>query len=166
MAVIYIPVDRAKLLFQYDPVSGDISRLAGRAVRIGVPLRVKNRHGYFQIKADGKTIPAHRLAWALAHGKWPEQQIDHINGDKTDNRLCNLREASGRVNSENQRRAMPQNKTGFLGVTPSSNWGSKAWRARIMVHGKNINLGTFKTPEAAHAAYVQAKRLHHEGCTL
>jgi hypothetical protein len=63
---------------------------------------------------------------------------------------------------QNQRRARSDSSTGLLGVSKNGS----GWRAEIRVDGKKINLGTHKTPELAHLAYVNAKRKHHEGCTL
>jgi hypothetical protein len=92
----------------------------------------------------------------------PPRPIDHINGDPSDNRISNLRDVSRTENQENQRRAQRHNKVGLLGVSPNG----KGFISRIKVAGRKVNLGTFPTPEIAHAVYVKAKRYLHAGCTL
>lgn len=93
----------------------------------------------------------------------PKEQIDHINGNRMDNRIANLRCVSASVNQQNQRRPHRTNSTGYLGVVPVRRG---QFRAQIWVSGAAKNLGTFDTPQEAHAVYLHAKRLRHEGCTL
>lgn len=106
---------------------------------------------------------AHRLAWLYVYGEWPNGDIDHIDGDRLNNRIANLRDVSRRVNLENQRRPKACNKSGFLGV---KTFRDQRFQARIQVRGVQLHLGTFDTPHEAHAAYVAAKRNLHQGCTL
>jgi hypothetical protein len=92
----------------------------------------------------------------MAYGEEPPAQIDHINGIKTDDRLCNLRAADNAQNNRN-RPAQGNNTSGFKGVSKKR----RQWRARISVNGTEHSLGTFDTPEAAAAAYREAaERLH------
>lgn len=101
---------------------------------------------------------AHRIIWLFVYGEWPVEQIDHINGDTSDNRLENLREATRSENSMNQRR--PSNNTsGFKGVY----WHKKRheWRAAIQVYGVKKHLGVFNSAEDAYDAYVSAAKVHH-----
>jgi hypothetical protein len=107
---------------------------------------------------------SHRLAWLLATGAWPTAQLDHINGDKTDNRLVNLREADNETNGQNIRKAKRNSKSGFLGVVHEKR--GDGYVAYLRVEGRTKNLGTYRTPEEAHAVYVQTKRQLHAGCTL
>jgi hypothetical protein len=95
-------------------------------------------------------------------GRWPNGVVDHINGDTSDNQWSNLRDVTHSVNCQNQRRAKRSNASGLLGV---SFFDGKP-RASISVDGRPIHLGTFDTPEAAHQAYVEAKRKLHAGCTI
>jgi hypothetical protein len=104
------------------------------------------------------------MLWAIAHGAWPSGEIDHMNGDRKDNRLCNLRDVPRMVNAQNMRRAKRNSKTGVLGVSPDAKRG--VFKAQIVIGGKNRYLGRFATIEDASAAYVEAKRAGHDGCTL
>lgn len=118
--------------------------------------------GYVFIGVDGKKYCAHRLAWLHVTGKWPLDCVDHINGIRHDNRYENLREATKKINAENQRSPRSTNKTGLLGVTKIG----KRFQAAIHVEGKQVKLGYFDTPQEAQTAYIAAKRVHHAGCTI
>lgn len=117
--------------------------------------RVNPRRGYLQISIDYKKYYTHRLAWLYTFGVMPEE-IDHINGDRLDNRIENLRPATRKQNSRN--RVRPQNnKSGVKGVYRSS---PNTWRAQIKVDGKQIVLGWFRDLGAARAAYLAAAKEH------
>lgn len=106
-------------------------------------------------------VMAHRVIWAIEHGHWPEFDIDHINGDRSDNRDCNLREATRAENLQNVSLS-PRNKSGFPGVS----WCStrKKWGAKICKDKVYINLGRFDRIEDAAEAYRQAKSKLHTFC--
>lgn len=121
------------------------------------------------IRIRNKLYLGHRLAWLLTYEKWPDNEIDHINGDPSDNRLVNLRNATRTLNQENIRRAINNKQNSeFLGVFLDARKkpGNKRWKAEIQVKGKTIFLGLFRTEEEAYASYVTAKRLLHKGCTI
>lgn len=118
--------------------------------------------GYIVIGLHGFLYTAHRLAWLYVTGRFPSEFIDHIDGCRNKNSFSNLREATNKQNLQNNRVPRKNNKTGFLGV---SKYG-KGFRAQIRIDGTTKQLGVFKTPEQAHAAYVEAKRKHHEFCTI
>jgi len=101
-------------------------------------------------------VYAHRVAWKIITGEEPPQ-IDHINGDRSDNRFANLRAASNRVNSQNSRRRS-DNTSGVTGVS----WDAlvEKWHAYITVNGAVVNLGRFKTVEEARAARKAAERMY------
>lgn len=149
----------------YDPLTGEITWIAPRSSTfIGKPAGRIGKQGYRVIHVQHALLQGHRIAWLLYYGKWPKNDIDHINGIRSDNRISNLRDVPRRVNRENMRKAMPSNKCGYMGVTRSR--GSKRWAAKITVKGEIKFLGCFDTPELAHAAYVDAKRKYHEGCAI
>jgi hypothetical protein len=100
----------------------------------------------------------------MVTGDWPADQLDHINGDKLDNRIANLREVSNQENTQNYRKAKRNSKTGYLGVCHEPRGNS--YVAYLRIDGRTRNLGTYQTPKEAHAAYLSAKRQHHQGCTL
>jgi hypothetical protein len=115
--------------------------------------------GYIHIYVDGKAYKAHRLAWFYVHGEWPLQDIDHMNGDRADNRIANLRDVSRSSNAENRHHAREGHALGLLGVVWRKR--NKKYEARIHVGGKYLYLGLFHTKEEAHAVYLAAKRKHH-----
>lgn len=108
-------------------------------------LTCTSQHGYKTGAIFGKHCKAHRIIHLWMTGEWPDQ-VDHINGDKGDNRWENLRNVDFKENGKNQK--TPKNNTsGVLGVYCHKNY--KVWRAMIKVLGKNISLGSFKTKEEA-----------------
>lgn len=116
--------------------------------------------GYVNISIGGHKYKAHRLAWLYAHGYNPPNQIDHINGIPSDNRLVNLREATHGQNAINSRRPL-RNTSGVKGV----GWYKpcQKWRARIRFCGTLFHLGLFQRKEDAAAAYSKtAEKLHGE----
>lgn len=117
------------------------------------------RSGYKQGAVFNRLLFAHRVAWAIHHGKWPEDQIDHINGCRSDNRIINLRGASNAENSRNQR-LKSSNTSGFKGVSYIS--ARSKWQAQIVVDGNKIHLGLFTSAESAHDAYATASAKHHK----
>lgn len=110
---------------------------------------VPGTDGYRRIFIAGKYYKAHRVAWLWAHGDWPADQIDHVNLDKTDNRLANLRPADLRLNAGNCR----TKRRGLKGATLHK---SGKWQAQICSFGKRTYLGLFDSEGAAHQAYARA----------
>lgn len=122
-----------------------------------------NSNGYLRVGIDGVRYTLHRLAWFYVYGEIPKNDIDHINGVRTDNRILNLRSVTRSTNLENIRSAKGHNKsTGILGAYRHRD----KFTSRIQVRGKSFHLGMFDTKEAAHEAYITAKRAMHEGSTL
>lgn len=156
--------ERARAVFTYDPDTGLLTRrvCTGSRAAIGTAVGHADRHGHMRVSLDGIEYAVHRLVWLLVTGRMPSGDIDHINGNRADNRWSNLRDVSHRVNLQNRRSATAANKCGLLGV--SQRGGS--FLARIKVNGKQVCLGSFGSGQEAHAAYLHAKRNLHEGCTL
>lgn len=120
-------------------------------------------HGYKKIYLYGKKYYAHRLAWLYIYGEWPEN-IDHIDGNRLNNTIENLRNCNKSINNQNQKQPRSDNKTGYLGVYINSKTGQ--YIAQIRAYGKNIVLGRYLSPELASNAYISAKRKMHDGCTI
>ena len=144
--------DSLRAILNYDPDTGVFTWLAdkGRAYA-GDIAGSQRRDRYVIIGLNGKPYRAHRLAWMYVYGEFP-QEIDHINGDPSDNRLINLRLATRAQNVANTKKK--KNSGNLLkGVTPARN---SCYRAQIRVQGKNTYLGTFATEQDAHVAYCKA----------
>lgn len=150
--------DRLHELLHYDPLTGHLTwRIQRSNLMPGSRAGTVHHSGYVHLCVDGGHVAAHRAAWAMVHGAWPTMQIDHINGDKADNRIANLRLATPSANSGNQHRAKSQSTTGLLGVMVRRNSPTSPFQARITVKGVRRNLGSFMTAAAAHAAYMAAR---------
>lgn len=156
-----LTADRLRELLSYDAETGIFRwRMArGSSAKAGDAAGRRESLGYIQIGVDGRRYMAHRLAWLATHGEWPQGEIDHINGDRDDNRLTNLRQATRSQNLQNLRRARSDSRSGLLGASWDA--ASGAWKGQIQVEGKKKHLGLFDTAEAAHRAYLAAKAELH-----
>ena len=165
MANANLTVQRGKELLNYDEQTGIFVRRTApnNSTKVGAIAGTDTNCGYRAIVIDGKQYLAHRLGWLYVTGKWPQNQIDHINGRRSDNRFSNLRDVTCSVNGQNQRR--PHSPGGTLGTYLEPRCHNR-WTARICVDGVQMYLGMFATAEIAHAAYLAAKRKHHPGCTI
>lgn len=163
-------IDELRKLLTYDPDTGDLTWLARRDVKASWNTRYAGRPALACVHEDGyrkgrihrKLVRAHRVAWALHHGRWPNLDLDHINGDRSDNRISNLREVT---RSENQRnmRLPSDNRSGVIGVY----WNTQRqrWVAEIRdTRGKKQHLGAFADLDAAAAARRAAEQAagYHE----
>lgn len=153
-----------KQQLSYDETTGVFRRLVTNTnhVKAGDVAGTKKDSGYVTIMVCGRIYQAHRLAWLYVHGVWPTKVIDHINGVRDDNRICNLRDVSSRVNAQNVRRSTVKSVTGMLGAHPYQG----KFVSSITANGVNHYLGYFNTAIEAHEAYLAAKRRLHEGCTI
>lgn len=160
-----ITQERLKSLLSYDPETGVFRWLAkpspyASKMTVGSRAGCQDGKRYRVLAIDQVTYGEHRLAWFYVYGTWPEEQIDHINGNKSDNRISNLRIATAGENQRN-RGAMKSNTTGFKGVTFEAN--RNKYKAAITHNHKCYNLGRFDTAEEAHLVYCRAAdRLHRD----
>lgn len=164
MAKPILDTARLRELLHYDPLTGEFRWLVNRHPNKtkGALAGSPDEEGYIRIGIDKRRYRAHRLAWFYMHGVWPDDEVDHRNGVRTDNSLLNLRVVTRSVNMQNMRKSPAKASTLPMGV----NRGPQGLYAQIFANGRKINLGKFETPEAAHDAYIAAKRQLHAGCTL
>ena len=162
--------DYVKEYFRYDPDTGELFRTKTASVRVDItkPVGSVNSQGYLDVdlgRAYGKKVRnsrVHRVIWFLHYGYWPDQQIDHINGNMKDNRISNLRLATQRENQHNGFSKRGVSST-FKGVGRSKG----RWRGFIMSPSKFIHLGYFDREEDAARAYDEkAKELFGEFARL
>jgi hypothetical protein len=159
-------VAELRRVLHYNPDTGVFTWACQLSYRgkIGDVAGAIDGNGYRMIGVRGRQLHAHRLAWLYIHGKWPEADIDHIDGVRSANRIANLRAVPRSVNAQNLKGPMRNSTTGFLGVTTDSRDGM--FVVKIGLDGKHHYLGRYETAPEAHAAYLRAKRRLHEGCTL
>lgn len=153
---------RVKELLHYDPETGawtQKTRRKGSGLIPGEPAGCIAPSGYLMIGIDYRRYRAHRLAWLWMTGEMPAN-VDHINGNRADNRWGNLRVADQSQNTANSKRSKA-NTSGFKGV--SRHWPSGKWQAGIVKNRRRQYLGLFETPKQAHDAYcVKAKEIYGE----
>lgn len=164
MAAKNLTAERLRELLTYAPETGVFKWNAGgkgrRLDRVAGGLHPTL--GYWYIGVDRVKYPSHRVAWLYMTGKWPEHEIDHINGVRSDNRWANLRAATKSQNMQNVRKQRDR-KSQYLGVSRHS---CDRWVAYITVDGKRKHLGLFRAEKEAYEAHLRAKRELHEFCTI
>ena len=149
-----ISVERARELLDYNPKTGILTWKADRGggIHKGDIIEGISNRGYKVVRIDGVRYQAHRLAWLIHSGTFPQGQIDHINGVKTDNRLSNIRDVSHRENTQN--RAIHR-KGKLTGATLDKRGNRrKCWISQAKVNRKTVFIGMFFTKEEAHEAYM------------
>lgn len=155
-----ITQSKLKVLLNYDQETGIFTWNVSPngQVKAGQVAGFLDVKGYLSIGVLGRVYKAHRLAWLYIHGHFPDDQIDHINGFKDDNRIANLRPANNQQNAIN-RGVRSDNKSGVKGVV----WHKRdeKWSVNGKVNGKRIHLGYFDTLEAAAAARADFEIAHH-----
>lgn len=122
----------------YDSETGEVFHARDKgSVKAGDLCSSKTSHGYLRVTIGRREKLQHRIAWFLVKGYWPSQ-IDHINGIRSDNRLCNLREVDN-VNQRRNQKMDKRNNTGSTGVR----FKNGRWEARITVNNRCLHLGRF-----------------------
>jgi len=146
-----------KELLDYNPDTGvfTIKKKYAKNVIVGKVVGTGNGKGYLRISLINRRYLSHRLAWLYVHGEWPDDQIDHINHDRSDNRIENLRCVS---NSGNQKNATitKRNRSGVVGV--HWNKSSRKWHAQIKNEGVYDYLGLFDSLDDARKARKRAEK--------
>lgn len=146
--------ERLDEILHYNPDTGVFTRICS-----GEEIKANRADGYRSVGIDGKIYLCHRLAF-LAMGKLVPEFVDHINGDRADNRWCNLRPATKSLNACNAK--LPSSNTsGVKGVT----WhkGSQKWMARVKFNGKTTHLGRFvELKDAEEVVRMAREGLHKE----
>lgn len=137
-------INNIKSVLNYEKETGVFTWAVYRnhkALKGGIPGRL-DRDGYLMITVFKKEYSASRLAWAFVNGKFPDEQIDHINGNKLDNRIENLRACTQAQNQQNK-----------ASVGVSFNKSNNKWQAQIKKERKNYYIGCFADKDAAIEAY-------------
>lgn len=157
-----ITQSRLKELIHYEPITGIFTRLVrtSNRVKIGDVIGSKHCMGYLEMTVGGHRCLSHRVAWLYIFGKLPDQEIDHINGVKTDNRIANLREATHAENMRNMSRHS-DGVSGVLGVSLHKKSGK--WKAQCSYGGVNKHLGLFADKECAIETYNSFADTHKGG---
>lgn len=153
-----LTADQARELLTYDPDTGSFFwRVDRGSKRAGSRAGNLDVMGYIRVRVLGTLHHGHRLAWLMTSGAWPALEIDHANGNRSDNRISNLRLAT-RVQQGQNKSIQRNNTSGFKGVC----WFKprKKWKAEIQVNRKSVHLGYFDNPEDAAGAYRQAALKH------
>lgn len=142
---------------KYEPETGDFYWLISKKKRnLNKPAGSRDRYGYKHICIDGMSFSQHRLAWYYINGVWPKEEIDHINGKPSDNRIENLREATHAENSANRARRRI-NSSGYKGVYRDSTSGM--WRVQLSKDGKVYTAGPYMDPARAHDVHQRMSQL-------
>jgi hypothetical protein len=131
-------------------------KVARPNMRVGDLAGGRQDHGHYRLRFRARHYYIHHLVWLFETGKWPAKDLDHIDGDRGNNRFSNLREVTPQENHANRK----IHRDGRLVGATSA--GPNRWRSTIRVDGKRVNLGCFATQEEAHAAYVAAR----DGATM
>jgi hypothetical protein len=153
----FISHSRLLELLSYSPSTGVFMWNGDRGGRSfkNKPAGHLKTNGYIEITVDGWRYNAHRLAWYYTYGKWPKNDIDHINGERSDNRIENLRDVFPYLNFQNVSLRSSKNSTGVRGVSKIRD----KFRAEIRVQNKRLHLGVFDSIDDAAKAYLHAKQV-------
>lgn len=156
-----LTAERLREILDYDPETGVFRhKLSYGRVYAGTVAGCRRARDYWGVMISKRVYLAHRLAWLYVHGAWPADEIDHINGVATDNRISNLREATSQQNKLNTA-IKRRNKAGVKGAAWIAANGK--WMSEIRIDGRRKFLGYFASPvEASNAYHAAAKEIHGE----
>lgn len=140
--------------YGYNPTTGDVFDITTNRICGHKSYKANKAPNGMVMKISGVPFRVHRIAFVLMTGRWPNDQIDHINGNPFDNRWSNLREATCSMNNRNR---SSSGKSGLKGVCPSG----RKWTASIRVDGNVIHLGAFPTKGLAAVARAKAAIRYH-----
>lgn len=169
---IVAPIEDIHKILSYDSDTGlfrwkersaeDFDTLKGYRIFLkrysGKQAMCAGKDGYLCGRLFGRLFLSHRVAWAMHYFEWPELDIDHINQDKTDNRICNLRLATDSENLRNIPK-FKSNTSGYKGVSFCK--ANNKWVARVSTGKEYKHLGSFNTKELAYNAYISAAKHYH-----
>lgn len=130
-------------------------------MKIGDEVGSCDGDGYLQLKVRGCRFRVHQIVWLIHFGVIPEM-LDHKDGNRSNNRIENLRVVDALQNAQNKRKSHKNSKSGVLGVHKCG----RKWKAEIHVNGVRNILGYFEDIEVARTAYLDAKRKYHIACTI
>jgi hypothetical protein len=153
--------DRLKELFDYQD-GFLINKTSRGKSKKGEPIGHVNVYGYRISRVDMTKFYVHRLIWVFHNGSVNNLDVDHLDGNRDNNRIENLRLATRQLNNQNIRSARKNNALGVLGVSKDKD----RFRAQISFERKVRCIGVFDTVEEAHQAYLEAKRKIHKGCLI
>lgn len=142
-----ITAEQMREYISYDPDTGHLTAIKARGRASAGKVLGCKAGNYLTVRIFGYAYKAHRIAWLLHTGEWPVVGMDHRNGIGTDNRICNLREATTQENSQNAL-TNPGKTSKYIGVC----WHKKTqkWQVRIKVKRRHIHIGIFKNEEDAY----------------
>lgn len=155
-----IDAKEVRRLLDYNPSTGVFTRLVrtSRRINVGDITGCPNEKGYLLISLQNRLYRAHRLAWLYVHGEWPPAEIDHIDGNRSNNAISNLRPSTHAQNMQNLAKKS-SNSSGATGVHWARN--RSKWKAEIGANGSVVRLGSFSSKEEARNAYLAAKAKLH-----
>ena len=151
--------EKYNAIFEYHPDDGTFYWKVSpkRSTKIGSLAGGLGSKGYISLMYERKPICAHRMAWLLTYGRWPDGEIDHINGIRDDNRLCNLRDVPRRVNCTNKKCHREGHSVGVSFRPAKGNRRTAKWEAHIGIDGIYYFLGSYGAKAEAEAAYQKAQ---------
>ena len=154
-----LTAEKLRSVLHYEPETGIFTWKVrtSTCVKVGDAAGCPGGGGYLLISVQSRLYRAHRLAWLYVYGEWPKDQLDHINRNRSDNRISNLRDVSTKQNQQNAGKRS-DNTSGHAGVS----WYKRIskWQAKITHNQKDVHLGYFATIEAAIAARKAAEKLY------